>query len=91
MRFAVIIRENGTEYSLIKTSDEDRANAVAVLSQLHMKKLRPDAHISLSVNRSLNRAIEMHPQRDEIIDGLRALEFPLPVREYVIEGEYRRL
>ena len=84
---AIIVNIAGDEGALIKTMHRDRANAVAMLCQLHLTALYPRATARLT-NGTDVWTIGMHPQKDEIIAKMRALEMPLPTGHYVLEGEY---
>lgn len=91
MNHALIIEHGGEDAAIIKSNDTRRVEALARLCALHLSALRPGARLYYSDDPAQNAHTPMHPEKDAIIDGLRALEFPLPKSEIVIEGEWRRI
>lgn len=88
MRFAVIIEQGKERTALIKTGYFPRAQAVQILAELHMATVLPGAVVSFSSNLRANQAVPIHPERDRLLDRLRAAEWPLPVAEETLEGSY---
>lgn len=88
MKYAIILQEGKTKRALLKTDNDERTEMLSILCQRHMKKLYPKATWEISADRTLNTMVEMHTDREWIIDRLRAYELPLPY-EVIIEGDYR--
>lgn len=89
MKFAVtLMDESMEERAIIKTEYYDRAYAVFQLCELHLPKLFPHSTITVKMcgDRRMNQKIGMHPDKDWIIEQLRAREFPLPTSKDILEG-----
>lgn len=88
MKFAVTIDDGQEELAIIKTENYDRAYAVAQLCGLHLAKLFPreTLEVRFSADRRRNLKVGMHPDKDDIINRLRAKEFPLPAGKDILEG-----
>lgn len=86
--YAVIVIINGTRSALVRTSSRRRAHTVATLCALHLHELYPGADAFLTDDQRHVFGVWMHPDKDGIIDKLRALEWPLPTDHCVLEGEY---
>jgi hypothetical protein len=89
MKYAVVLANDGDQHALVKSDNDERIQVIAILCRQHIHKLFPQAICEVSTDRSFNAMVEMHPDREWIIDKLRGYEFPLP-SEVIIEGVYRR-
>lgn len=88
MDFAVTIDDGSGPLALVRSLHYDRAYCVKLLCELHLAKVRPGCTMSLSCDARRNLRLTMHPDKDDIVTTLRALEFPLPTGKHVLEGEY---
>lgn len=88
MKFAVTLDDGTEELAIIKTEHYDRAYAVFQLCELHLPDVFPHATITVKMcgDRRMNQKVGMHPDKDDIIEKLRAKEFPLPASKNVLEG-----
>jgi hypothetical protein len=89
MKYAITVTHDGQQYALVKTDNYERVEVIAALCAMHMEKLYPGAICEISTDRSRNTMVEMHPDKDWIIDKLRGYEFPLP-HEVIIDGVFKR-
>jgi len=91
MLLTIIVKHEGKEYALAKATTVGRIQGTAQLVQEFMPKLWPDAVCWVSTDTVLNGEVEMHPDRDWIINKLREIALPHPRSIIEIETEYERL
>jgi hypothetical protein len=85
------MKRNGEEYALAKSVTVGRIQTPINLVQNYLPKLYPDADYWVSTDKVLNGEVEIHPERDKIMDRLRAIARPNVMEIIDIEVEYERI
>jgi hypothetical protein len=88
--YAIIIREGSIQHAILKTQNERKFHAIAILCEKHLRKTKPEASAFYSTNQDVISIIDNHPEKDIIISELQAAESPLPKPD-IIEGEFCRV
>jgi hypothetical protein len=77
MNFVLVVYGDGEQYALKKSTHWEGVEALYRLCQLHLKDIL-GAECEVSTDRAFNATVEMHPDREWIINEMRKREFPEP-------------